>query len=67
MRGDQIMLKIDPCLEEALSGISKFIARTTGTAASQDELAEALGRYFVLQEIKGHIEMQRYGLMADDD
>lgn len=46
-------------LKEALSVIHDFISRVTGRAPSQKEMASALKRYFVLNEIKEHIEMER--------
>ncbi|GEM_PF-589965 len=58
--------KVDACLQDALDGVSNFIAETTGTAATQEEIADALRRYFVLQEIKGQIDMKRKGSMVPD-
>lgn len=55
------MTPVETCLRDALDGISNFITKTTGTEATPEEIADALGRYFVLQEIKGHIEMMRQG------
>ena len=60
------MTKIDACLKDALDGVSNFIAETTGTAATQEEIADALRGYFVLQEIKGQIEMKRKGSRVPD-
>lgn len=54
------------CLLDAFAKVSDYIANTTGTAATQEEMADALGRYFVLQEIKEHIEMRRDGYMEDE-
>lgn len=48
-----------PRLEEALATIEHFVTETTGQPPSETELADALQRYFVLNEIKGHIEMLR--------
>ena len=48
-------------LQGALAVVERFIAETTGTPPSEAELADALQRYFVLNEIKGHIEMRRQG------
>jgi hypothetical protein len=48
-----------PRLEEALATIERFVTETTGQPPSEAELADALQRYFVLNEIKGHIEMLR--------
>ncbi len=60
------MIKSETCLQDAFAKVSDYIARTTGTAATQEEMADALGRYFVLQEIKEHIEMRRDGFMEDE-
>ena len=53
------MTTVETCLSDALDVISNFITETTGQAATPEEIADALTRYFVLQEIKGHIEMVR--------
>lgn len=53
------MTTVDACLKDALNSVSSFIAQTTGQAATPEEVAGALTRYFVLQEIKEHIEMAR--------
>ena len=58
------MMKVAACLKDALEGVSSFIAETTGNAATQEEIADALKRYFVLQEIKEYIEMKRQGTTA---
>jgi len=44
---------------EAIDRIRHFVAETTGKAPSDEELADALKRYFVLNEIKDHILMIR--------
>jgi hypothetical protein len=48
-------------LQDAIAAVERFITETTGTPPSEAELADALQRYFVLNEIKGHIEMLRSG------
>ena len=53
------MRTVATCLTDALDVISSFITETTGQAATPEEIAHALTRYFVLEEIKGHIEMAR--------
>ncbi len=53
------MTTVAPCLAEALGRISDFIAEATGQTPTQEEVADALTRYFVLQEIKAHIEIVR--------
>ena len=44
---------------EAIGTIQDFIKEVTGQEATQDEIAQALTRYFVLNEIKDFIELQR--------
>lgn len=61
------MAKLTPCLETALDRVSTFIAQTTGRAATQEEIADALMRYFVLEEIRAHIKMQREASANTDD
>ena len=51
----------DPVLVEALDKVSDFIQQVTGDAPTPAELADALTRYFVLNEIKDHIVMEREG------
>jgi len=50
---------LEDCLEEALETVDTFITETTGQEPTQQEIANALKRYFVLNEIKGHIVMER--------
>ena len=50
---------LDACMIEALKFIENFIAETTGQKPTPQELANALKRYFVLNEIKAHIVMER--------
>lgn len=52
---------IDPVLSEALDAVSAFIHQVTGIEPTQAEIADALTRYFVLNEIKDHILMIREG------
>lgn len=49
----------EPRLQQALNRICDFIEKTTGRPASPKELADAMTKYFVLNEIKSHIEMIR--------
>jgi hypothetical protein len=44
---------------EAIGTTQDFIKEVTGQEATQDEIAQALTRYFVLNEIKDFIELQR--------
>lgn len=50
---------IDPVLTDALDTVSDFIRQVTGVEPTQAEIADALIRYFVLNEIKDHILMMR--------
>ena len=43
----------------AIGTIQNFIKEVAGLEATQDEIAQALTRYFVLNEIKDFIELQR--------
>jgi hypothetical protein len=49
----------EDCLVSALETVEDFVTETTGQKPSQQEIANALKRYFVLNEIKGHIVMER--------
>jgi hypothetical protein len=51
----------DPAVLDALDAVSNFIEQVTGAAPSPAEMADALTRYFVLNEIKEHIVMVREG------
>ena len=51
----------DPLLLGALDKVSDFIQQVTGAPPTPSELADALTRYFVLNEIKDHIVMVREG------
>lgn len=48
-------------LDGSLAQVRRFVAETTGTAPTDEELAAALGRYFVMREIADHIAMARRG------
>ena len=50
---------LDPALLDALDKVSDFVQQVTGAPATPAELADALTRYFVLNEIKDHIVMLR--------
>ena len=50
---------IDPVFSDALGTVSDFIRQVTGVEPTQPEIADALTRYFVLNEIKDHILMMR--------
>ena len=46
-------------IREALQTVRRFITETTGKPPTDQEIADALKRYFVLNEIKAHILMVR--------
>jgi hypothetical protein len=50
---------IEAGLLEALNTVSEFVRQVTGREATQSEIADALARYFVLNEIKDHVVMLR--------
>ncbi|MBF0119323.1 MAG: hypothetical protein HQK79_10850 [Desulfobacterales bacterium] len=52
-------IEIEPCLLEAILFLRQFINKTTNVPPSDAEIADALKKYFVLNEIKEHILMQR--------
>ncbi|RJP76244.1 MAG: hypothetical protein C4522_18695 [Desulfobacteraceae bacterium] len=53
------LTKIEQPLIDALEAIMIFIKETTGRTPNQVELAKALKRYFVMNEIKDHIFMDQ--------
>ena len=50
---------VSPSIIEAIQTLKHFIAETTGKEPTDEEIADALKRYFVLNEIKEHILMLR--------
>lgn len=50
---------IDPVLSQALARVADFVTQVTGAEPTPAEIADALSRYFVLNEIKDHILMVR--------
>lgn len=48
-----------PSIGDAIETVRGFIAETTAKAPTDQEIAHALTRYFVLNEIKEHILMVR--------
>ena len=56
------LMQNDPlAIQAALDRVRHYVAQVTGEAAADGEIADALGRYFVLKEIADHIEMLRSG------
>jgi len=49
---------IEDSIKEAIMGIHHFVKETTGKEPTQDEIAKALKRYFVLNEIKDNIFLE---------
>lgn len=52
-------LPISNSIMDAIQAVRRFITETTGQKPSDEEIAAALKRYFVLNEIKAHILMDR--------
>ncbi len=50
---------LEPCMIDAIKALDDYITQTTGTQPTQQELSDALSRFFVLKEIKEFIEMSR--------
>ncbi|QTA87102.1 hypothetical protein [Desulfonema magnum] len=53
------MAEVEECIKQALEIIENFIKETTSKKPSQEEIASALKRYFVLKEIGEHIRLER--------
>jgi hypothetical protein len=52
---------VSPPLDRSLAQVRRFVAETTGETPTDEEIADALGRYFVMKEIADHIAMLRRG------
>jgi hypothetical protein len=50
---------LETCIRDAVRKIDAFLLESTGKRASQQEIAGALTRYFVLKEILDFIRMER--------
>ncbi|MFP4476878.1 MAG: hypothetical protein ACLFOY_15065 [Desulfatibacillaceae bacterium] len=48
-------------LADAVDAVRDFVEKTTGEALTDGELGRALRRYFVLNEIKEHVLLEREG------
>ncbi len=46
-------------IRDAIETVRGFIMQTTAQAPTDEEIADALTRYFVLNEIREHIQMVR--------
>jgi hypothetical protein len=53
-------------IKPAIAAIQNFVKETTGQTATLAEIARALTRYFVLNEIKDHIVMERHARSRPD-
>lgn len=51
--------ELEPCIEEAVDTIFKFVTEITGQKPTQQEVARNLKKYFVLNEIAAHIKQER--------
>lgn len=52
----------ETALTDALETVADFIRQVTGVEPTSAEIADALTRYFVMNEIKDHILMRREGI-----
>ncbi len=52
-------LIIKPCIKDAVSAIDTYITQTTGIKPTQEEIAKALGKFFVLKEILEFVKLER--------
>jgi len=50
---------MDNKLFESIKKMEKYLEASTGQKPTQEEMAKALTRYFVLKEIREFIEMER--------
>ena len=50
---------IEDCIRSAVQKIDDFFFSATGTRSTQEEIANALNRYFVLKEILDFVVMER--------
>lgn len=52
-------IKMDGCVKESIEAVRIFVGELTGTPATDEEIAAALRRYFVLNEICDTVKMDR--------
>ncbi len=50
---------IETCIKDAIAGIDTYITQTTGIKPTQEEIANALGKFFVLKEILEFVKLER--------
>ncbi|RPJ75995.1 MAG: hypothetical protein EHM15_02710, partial [Desulfobacteraceae bacterium] len=53
------MIKLGESTQQAILAVMMYVARSTGTEATQDEIAAALKTYFSLDEITNQISYLR--------
>lgn len=53
---------LEPCMIEALNRVEDYIEKLLGEPPTQQELANAMTKFFVLKEIGEFIEMERQGV-----
>ncbi len=50
---------IETCIKDAIVGIDNHITQITGIKPTQQEIANALGKFFVLKEILEFVKLER--------
>ena len=60
------MKEIDASIFQSLEKVKRFIKETTGESPGSKEIANALQKYFVLNEIKEHVIMEREALDMEE-
>lgn len=53
------MTEIEDCVKEAIQTMQNFVKEVTGEYPTQEEIAKALKKYFVLKEIADYISLER--------
>lgn len=53
------MAQVETCIKEAVETIQNFVKEIKGFSPTQEEIADALKRYFVLKEIAENIGLDR--------
>lgn len=51
-------LRIDKCMQDAVLTIMKYVQNATGNEPTQEEIANALKSYFILNEVGNQIKYQ---------
>jgi len=50
---------IEPCIKDAIIEIDAYITQTTGVKPTQQEISNALSKFFVLKEILEFVKLER--------